>query len=230
MKTAAFLSILSALATAFLLTSSANANVAPDPVEMHFHLAHEEVLCAIEGDQAVVTGTFTFDRHPEGFNVPVLYLPVYAVEGTPVKEMMPTFTMNDQKLDVHFVEKRWENNYNIKKFGDLPQLEGQRVYWFYVPNLPQFPVTSADDTPRQTTLKIRYTQKLAGGKFIYTPLIPKQQEGKDYGSITVSADRPLTLIDADKHSFEKDGDKFVVDPSDKRGIIVEVAKVAPKLP
>ena len=215
---------------ALSLVPPALANVAPEPIEMHVHLAHEDVHCDIKGDEAVVTGTFIFDRHPEGFNIPVLYLPVYAVEGTPVKQMMPTFTVDGRKLKVHFVEKSWENNHNIKAFGQLPQIEGQRVYWFYVSDLPSYPVTTADEKPRQTTLKIRYTQKLSNNKFIYTPLIPNQKKDKDYGSITVSADRPLRLLDAEKHSYEVAKKKLIIDPSDKRGIIVEVAKPVPKIP
>ena len=80
------------------------------------------------------------------------------------------------------------------QFGELPQIEGQRVYWFYVSDLPQFPATTAADKPRQTTLKIRYTQKLSNGKFIYTPLIPKANQvnrqggvSKKFGTITLRA-------------------------------------------
>lgn len=224
MKTTAFLSILSALATAFLLTSSANANLALPHIEIHSQLAQEQVDIKITGDQGEVTGTFKYIKTVEDYYDLTLYLPVYAKEGTPVKDFTPDIHFGDQKLEVVFVKKEWEQERDIRDFGSLPQVEGQRVYWFMIPHVPQQP------EQKEFTLKIRYTQKLAGGKFIYTPLIPKQLEGKDYGSITISADRPLTLIDADKHSFEKDGDKFVVDPSDKRGIIVEVAKVAPKFP
>ena len=208
----------------------AAANVGPEPIEMHIHLAQEDVHCVIKGDEAIVTGTFTFDRHPDGFNIPVLYLPVYAAEGTPTKEMLPEFTVDGKKLKVHFVEKNWENNYKIKSFGKLQQLEGQRVYWFYVSGLPHQPATTAEESPRQITLKIRYAQKLSNHKFIYTPLIPNQKKGKDYGSITVSADRKLTLLDSDKHSFVEKGGQYVIDPSDKRSIVVSVDKPTTKIP
>ena len=184
----------------------------------------------ISGDEAEVTGTFTFDQHEEGFAISVLYLPVYAKEGTPVKDMLPDFTIDGKKLKAHFIEKKWESNHHIKRFGEMPQIEGQRVYWFYISDMPQTYITSADDKPRQTTLKIRYTQKLSGDKFIYTPLIPNQKKGKDYGSITVSADRKLTLLHSEKHDFVEEGGKFIIEPSDKRGIVVKVAKPVPKLP
>ena len=89
--------------------SSASANLAPEPIEMHTHLAHEDVHCVIKGDEAVVTGTFIFDRHPEGFNIPVLYLPVYAVEGTPVKQVQPEFIVEGKKITVSFIDEERES-------------------------------------------------------------------------------------------------------------------------
>ena len=251
-----------------LMTASAFANLSPDPVEMHVHLAHEDVHCVIKEDEAVITGTFTFDRQPQGFNVPVLYLPVYAEEGTPVKQMMPTITVDGVKMDIHLVQKRWENNEDIRKFGQLPQMEGQRVYWFYVNALVrqaapidwelerrharrqaapidwelelkgkrnaepgddepvEVRIAEVEPEPAQLTVKIRYHQKLSKGKFIYTPLIPNQKKDKDYGSITVSADRKLTLLDADKHSFVEEKGKFIIEPSHKHAIVVQAAKEA----
>ena len=119
---------------------------------------------------------------------------------------------------------------SFMRFGELPQIEGQRVYWFYVSDLPQFPATTAGEKPHQTTLKIRYTQKLSNDKFIYTPLIPNQKKDQDYGSITASADRKLTLLDSSKHSFVEEEGKFIIEPSDKRAIIVQVVKAGDKLP
>ena len=119
---------------------------------------------------------------------------------------------------------RWEGTLPVASFGKLPQLEGQEVYWFLVPHVPQQPEKT------EMTLEIRYNQELSNGKFIYTPLIPGMKKDHDYGSISLSGDRPLTLLDPDKHDFVMDGEKIVVHPSDKRGIVVEVGEVQDKLP
>lgn len=232
MKTAAFLSILSALATAFLLTTSAGANLALPHVEVHSRLAHEEVEVKITGDTAEVTGTFSYTLPPGWYSDLKLYLPVYAAEGTPVEDFTPDITLEEQKLDVRFIKKEWEKGSDdIKAFGELPQLEGQRVHWFMVPHVPQQPaLTEKEKGIKKFILKIRYTQKLSHDKFIYTPLIPNEVKQLDYGTITVSADKPLMLIDEDQHVFEKVKRKYVIKPSDKRAIIVQVAKVTPQIP
>ena len=142
-------------------------------------------------------------------------------------------TMGEQKLKVVLVpaKNEYKLDRNITDFGKLPQIEGQRVYWFMVPHVPQQPDLTYDEQSGKTfSLKIRYTQKLSHDQFIYTPLIPKQDKNKDYGSITITADKPLMLIDEDKHEFEKGHRKYVVEPSDKRGIVVQVAKVTPQIP
>lgn len=210
---------------------AAQANLALPHVEVHSQLAHEQVEIKIAGDRGEVTGTFSYTT-PEGWYSDLkLYLPVYAAEGTPVDAFRPETHLGDQKLDVVFVKKEWETDRNITDFGVLPQIEGQRVHWFMVPHVPQQPsLTEGEAENKKVMLKICYTQKLSNGKFIYTPLIPKQQKDKDYGDITVSADRPLTLLDADTHRFVSNDDKLVVEPSDKRAIVVEVAKGKANLP
>lgn len=83
---------------------------------------------------------------------------------------------------------------------------------------------------KSVTLSIRYTQKLAADKFIYTPLIPKMEKGKDYGSITIAGDRPLRLVDSKSHEFsEKDG-KLVVKPADRKAIVIDAGQPVASTP
>lgn len=213
-------------ATAALVISAAHANPRIPDREIHAQLVHEEVDIRIAGDQAKVTGIYKFKNDARDFVNLMIYLPVYAKEGTPVEEMKPVFALPAGALqEARFIKAEWEKlDGNIKAFGELPQIEGQRVYWFMVPYLSQ--------KPNQTefTLNITYSQKLTGEKFIYTPLIPNQKKDHDYGSISISADRALSLKDSDKHDFVKKGSKLVIHPADKRAIIVSVAKPAQKLP
>ena len=219
-------SLISAASLALFAGSTALANLALPQVEMHSQLTHEEVNVEIKGDEAVVTGTFKFSKESlkEYYDL-TFYLPVYAVEGTAVEKMQPTITMDGKALEVVFVKKEWENARKIREFGEMPQLEGQRVYWFLIPHVAQQP------EQKELTIKISYKQSLSNNKFIYTPLIPHQKESKDYGGITITADRPYKLVDVEKHSVAspKEG-VLVVEPSDKRAIIVECEKVVPKLP
>ena len=211
---------------AALSISAAQANPRIVSVEVHAQLLHEEVDVRIEKEVATVSGTYKFKNDSRGYVNLQIYLPVYAKEGTPEEQMRPVFKIDgEQELKARFIKAEWEkSDRNIKSFGELPQLEGQRVYWFLVPYIAQQP------GQKDFTLGITYKQQLSGDKFIYTPLIPKQMKDHDYGSITLSADRPLKLVDSGKHDFvEKDG-KLVVEPSDKRGIVVEAAKVKAKLP
>ena len=230
MKARTFLKSSISIAALSLVTPAALANLAIPQVEIHTYLVHEDVHCEIKGDEAIVTGTFTYESKHLDYLDLNLYLPVYAKQGTPVEQMKPEIKMHGKALEVKFIKKQWESHSDITSFGKLPQLEGQRVYWFLAPHIPQLPVTNAEDKPQKLLAQIRYTQKLSNGKFIYTPLIPKQKKGVDYGSITVSADRPLKLQNSESHDFiEKDG-KFVIEPSDKRGIVVEVATAKPSIP
>ncbi len=253
MKNPELCSVLTTLAVA-LVCSSAKANLAIPHLEVHSQLVSEAVEVEITGDKAEVTGTFTYTKPKEAYFDLKLYLPVYAQEGTPVKQIQPEIFMGEKKLEVYPVidmkidiahptvtpRPTTKDNdsgldisqfyggltvdSNIADFGELPQLEGQRVYWFMVPHVPQYPVLTGNDVTKDFSLKIRYTQKLSNNKFIYTPLIPKQKKEVDYGSISVSADRKLSLLDSNKHSFvEKEG-KLIIDPSDKRAIVVELAK------
>ena len=222
MKTQA---MFAAVAAAFTI-SSTQANPRIPDVEIHAQLVHEEVEVNIEHNTAKVSGIYKFKNDARDFVNLQIYLPVYAKKGTPEEQMRPEFKMNGkQVLQARFIKAEWEKmDSNIKSFGELPQLEGQRVYWYLVPYLAQQP------GQKDFTLQINYKQELSNDKFIYTPLIPRQKEGHDYGSITLSADRPLKLIDSDKHDFVEKDSKLVVEPNDKRGIVIEAAKVKAKLP
>lgn len=226
------LPILSALCMPQLLL----ANLALHPEEVDFHLEEEKVDITINKDLAEVTGTFTFhaekaDQHSYACHNFNLHLPVYAAEGTPTDEIMPSMTLAGKALKVTALRP----DINPKKvsisqgFGVMPKLEGQRVYWFWTHVRERNFYKEGETIPDRYTIKIHYKQKLAGGKLIYTPLISKQKEGKDYGSISLKADRPMTLIDAKQHDFEKQGESLVVEPSHKREIIVDLGQ-KPQVP
>ena len=104
---------------------------------------------------------------------------------------------------------------NAGRFGSMPQIEGQKVYWFSVSFSPKL---------KKETVEIHYRQNLAAGKFIYTPLIPKQVEGNLYGSISLAADQPMNLLNPDQHRFKKTDGKIVVEPAHKRAIIVQLGQ------
>lgn len=121
-------------------------------------------------------------------------------------------------------------------FKGMPQLEGQVVHWFVieVPSLHTLHTTASelDDVIKPTTfeLTMSYKQKLSNGKFIYTPLIPQQKQGHDYGFISLAAGRPLELLNADKHKSEHKDGKIIVKPSHMGGIVVQVALEGDKVP
>jgi hypothetical protein len=75
--------------------------------------------------------------------------------------------------------------------------------------------------------EITYDQALADGKFIYTPIIPKEEKGKDYGSISISADLPLSLESPKTHEFEEKGRKLIVEPHHLHSIIVRAGSKVP---
>ena len=221
--------LLSAL-SAMCITQPLLANLALHPEEVDYHLEKEKVEVAIKKDLAEVTGTFTFHAEKAGQHSYAnhnfdLYLPVYAAEGTPTDEIMPSMTMAGKELKVTALRPDIKpKKVSIKQgFGLMPKVEGQRVYWFWTHVRERNSYKKGETIPDHYTVKIHYKQKLAGGKFIYTPLISKQKEGKDYGSITLSADRPMTLIDAKQHDFKKQGESLVVEPSHKREIVVQLA-------
>lgn len=201
----------------------------PPTVTVRLYL--EKVDIKIVGDVAKVSGTYNFS-HDGGDHVHFLYLPVclpvYAAKGTRVEEMTPKFKMDGDEIwepmDKLDLEQESDSK-AISSFGEMPQLEGQDLQWFQIHMAPR-PRRLGD----RILIEIQYTQKLAWDKFIYTPLIPHQKEGKDYGTISVSADRPLALLDSDKHDFVQEDGKFVVKPSHKRAIVVAAGKVAGKLP
>ena len=212
------------------------ANLALHPEEVDFHLEKEEVKITIKKDLAEVTGTFTFhaekaDEHSYANHNFDLYLPVYAAEGTPTDQIMPGMTLAGKELKVTALRP----DINPKKvslrqgFGIMPKVEGQRVYWFWTHVRERNFYKDGETIPDRYTVKIHYKQKLSEGKFIYTPLISKQKEGKDYGSITLKADRPMTLVDSKEHQFKKEGESLVVEPAHKREIIVELGQ-KPQIP
>ena len=213
-----------AILSAAMAVATVAANPAIPQVEIHTYLVHEEVDITIAGDRAEVSGTYEFKNDSISYFDISIYLPVYAAKGTPQKEMKPTIRMGGKDLDVRFVEKRWEGSLPVADFGKLPQLEGQEVYWFLVPHVPQQPEKT------EMTLEINYTQKLSKGKFIYTPLIPGMKKDHDYGSIKLSGERGLTLIDPDKHDYVAQDGKLVVEPAHKRAIVVELVMDGEKLP
>ena len=87
-----------------------------------------------------------------------------------------------------------------------------------------------DHAGRDRTMeaKITYSQALADGKFIYTPIIPKEDKGKDYGSITLGSKSPLSLISATKHTYKEEDGKLIVEPHHLRSIVVSVSSQTSK--
>lgn len=224
------------LCAALFAGATVSANLAIPHDEADSFLVREEVAVRLGEHHAEVTGSFTYhvDRVPlrtraetsADYPLLTLYLPVYAAEDADLEEIKPRVTHREKELKL---DEFWDQpnrkttilNPNAGRFGTMPQLKGQKVFWFSVSFLP---------LERKETVSIRYRQKLSGGKFIYTPLIPKMKEGEDYGTITVSADRPIRLLDEDGHEFEKDGGTFLIQPAHKRAIVVEVGEVQEKRP
>lgn len=216
-----------ALITATIISTTvfATANPAIPEREVHIYLTHEEVDIMIEGNEAVVSGVYNFNIDEGAFFDPSVYLPVYASKDTPAKDIKPTIEIGGEKLKVESLEDAEFVGMMAKHyFGELPRLEGQEVRWFMA-GLRE--VTRSD---KKFEMKITYKQKLSNHKFIYTPLIPAMNPNKDYGDIKISADRPIRLLDKDKHKFEEKDNTLTVDPHDKRAIVVEAAIVNRKVP
>lgn len=221
-------------------SSMAAANPVPfNPGPAHIEMYLEKVLIIIVGDQAKVSGTYNFKQDGPKYTNHYIYhpvlLPVCGAKGAPVKEMTPKYRQDyDETLEDD--EQWWEEMdvvqpeqfaKTITGPGEMPRLDGQIVHWFVTPG------HAMKHAPGHViTLEMNYTQKLSKGKFIYTPLLPGMKEGHDYGEITIVADRPLKLLDADKHEFAEKGDRLVVKPSHKRAVVIEVSKKgkAAKLP
>ena len=180
-------------------------------------LKQEAVEVVITGTTAKVTGHFEFlvTSHYFDKSKYELFIPVYAAEGTDPEAIKLVLTFEGKPLAV--------SHTTGQSFGEIQSIPGQKPCWFTA-------TVSADgvkpDTGKPLKVGMSYSQELSNGAFIYTPLIPKEEKGKDYGSITLSAEGPLTLSDPEKHTFTKDGEKLVVDPHHTRSIIVKAAAPA----
>jgi hypothetical protein len=208
--------ILFALA-ALALVPPSEANIGLVPLDAQ--LVTEKVEVRIAGDQATVSGTFEFRvKSPRNLNygIPFLniYLPVYAKRGASIPDITPTIVLGRKKLTVDHVK---ENERALpREFGGLPSIPGQEVHWFRV----HTGVQKKSSLPFK--LKMSYQQQLARGRFIYTPLIPGMEAGRDYGTITLTSDRPMVLENAAKHQFSGNSSRLVVKPAHKRAIVVRM--------
>ena len=196
----------------------------PEPTRVRMYV--EKVQIIIVGDRAKVSGTygFTFQgtRNTGRYIHLPIFLPVYGAKGAPAKGMTPKYMEEGyDEWDVMEPVEPEHDSKAIASFGDMPQLEGQVVHWFvanrHAVRLPSRTVMS---------LKMEYWQELSNGKFIYTPLLPNMKKDHDYGEITIVADRPLKLLNADKHDFVQKEDRLTVEPFHKRAVVVELGKRA----
>jgi hypothetical protein len=218
------LSPLAAHLKAILLTLAVLAIVLPSEANIGFvpldaQLVTEKVEICIAGDQATVSGTFEFRVKPPRFRrqgIPFwnIYLPVYAKRGASIPDITPTILQGRRKLAVDFVNE--DQRALPQEFRGLPSIPGQEVHWFRV----HTGVQKKSLLPFK--LRMSYKQALAGGRFIYTPLIPGMEAGRDYGTITLTSDRPLVLENAAKHQFSGNSSRLVVKPAHKRAIVVRV--------
>jgi len=214
---------------AILAGFTASANLAAPPeLEMSTILVEENVDIRITGNHhANVTGTFEFADTLAEEHYLRFYLPVYARPTTALEEFRPKIHLGDKQLEVVHVENQPVCLKDIAKFGDLPRLEGLELHWFVIGhNMPKQSEKGGED--RRISLKIRYQQELVDNRFIYTPLIPKQQESRDYGNITVTSDHPFHIQEKDKHDIVEKESSLVVEPHHKRAIVIEVAFVTTK--
>ena len=233
--------LLSVLLAGSLATATANPiPYTPKPVPVRMHL--EKVQIIIVGDRAKVSGTYTFLRNGafggDYFVLLPVFLPVYGAKDAPAEDMTPKYMevshemppehweVGDERWDEMWPVQPEDNAKAIASFGQMPQLDGQVVHWFKM-RLPrmQLPVGRMSS---MITVKMEYWQKLSNGKFIYTPLLPNMKKDHDYGEITIVADRPMKLLDAEKHDFVQKEDRLVVEPFHKRAVVVELGK-KPKL-
>ena len=201
------------------LTQPATSNLAAPMTEYEVALKQESVEVDIRGNMAKVTGTFTFVVTRSWYDEVEydLYLPVYGAPGTDPDELKPSISKRGKELTVEIVDKA--------PFEKISTLSGQEAFWF------KTKVTGVElkefQSSKRFTIEIGYKQALSQGAFIYTPLIPKQKKGVDYGEIRFRSERGLKLREPKTHQFiEKEG-KLVVEPDHTRSIVVELTTAFP---
>lgn len=213
------------IVTAIMMSGSAEANLWGLSSTENIVLEKEYVKVEIKGERAAVMGTFVFKTQrnrgrAKGYS---LCLPVYAAPDTDpasIKVVIGVPMDAGEGRDLHGpdhkppLRKLPLTNYRKKPFGELPTVNGQRPFWF------EAKVAKHDLQGPCMVVKVYYEQQLADGVFIYTPIIPDQIPDHDYGTISVSADRPIEMVGKNGHRITKVKDALIFQPSHKQAIIV----------
>ncbi len=211
-----------------IMSGSAEANLWGHSLTDSIVLEKEQVAVEIKGAKATVIGTFMFtmrktrDRS-KGYH---LFLPVYASPDTDPASIKVTIGVpmdagdgQDLLEPDHTppVRTLLLTHWRKPPFEEMPTVKGQRPFWF------KAYVAKSDLKGSKMLVKIFYEQTLSDGVFIYTPIIPDQLANHDYGTISVSADRPIEVMEKKRLQMSKENNDLAFKPVHKQAIIVRAA-------